>query len=149
SDDEDFSQNLRTAASRASRKLIRKSRTAAGPETLRLLQPAAVLLDLDLPSAAAWEAADLLLQNANSLPLLLLTSRSDEVDFKAAIDAGSLIDKCEPPERLLELVHTTLKSPGSTQRQRMAMQQLVIRWLKPCNWSPERAPRRRFWGINE
>jgi len=149
SDDEDFWQKLQPAARRARRTLVRKRRTVAAPGTLRLLKPAAVLLDLDLPAASGWDAADVLLQQAGSPPLLLLTSRGDQADFKAAIEAGSLINKFEPPDRLLELVHTTMESPGLVHRQRAAMQQLVIRWLKPCHWPSEAVPLRRYWGINE
>jgi CheY-like chemotaxis protein len=108
-----------------------------------------VLLDLDLPSAAAWDAADSLLQDDTSPPLLLLTSRNDQADFQTAIQAGSLIDKSERPARLLELADVTLESAASVQREQSAMQRLVIRWLKPCNWSAQVIPLRRFWGINE
>jgi len=108
-----------------------------------------VLLDLDSPAQAAWDAADSLLQDANSPPLLLLTSRSDQVDFKTAIQAGSLIDKRECPAKLLEIASLTLESPEPDHRQRNAMQKVVIRWLRPCNWSAQVIPLRRFWGINE
>jgi DNA-binding response OmpR family regulator len=116
---------------------------------LGLLKPAVVLLDLDSPSQAAWDAADSLLQDANSPPLLLLTSRSDQVDFKTAIQAGSLIDKSECPAKLLEIANLTLESSDSEHRQLNAMQKLVIRWLRPCNWSAQVIPLHRFWGINE
>jgi len=149
SDDEMFSQELLTAASEAGRTLARKRGAADVPRTLRLLKPAAVLLDLDSPAEAAWNAADSLLQDANSPPLLLVTSRTDHVDFKTAVQAGSLIDKRERPARLLELANATLESSASEHRERNAMQRLVIRWLKPCNWSPQVIPLRRFWGINE
>ena len=149
SDDEVFSQDLGDAVCRTSRRLMRKRETVVTPETLRLLKPAAVLLDLDVQSAAAWDAADMLLQNATSPPLFLFTCRSDQADFKGAIEAGLLIDKCIPSDRLLELVDTILESPASAQRQRTAMQQLIIRWLKPCNLTTEAVALHRFWGINE
>jgi DNA-binding response OmpR family regulator len=149
SDDEKFWQILSTAACEAGRDLVRKRAAAGVPRTLCLLKPAVVLLDLDSPSQAAWDAADSLLQDANSPPLLLLTSRSDQVDFKTAIQAGSLIDKCECPAKLLEIANLTLESPDPEHRQRNAMQKLVIRWLRPCNWSAQVIPLHRFWGINE
>jgi len=149
SDDELFSQDLLTAASAVGRKLTRNCAAADVLRTLRLLKPAAVLLDLDSPAEAAWNVADSLLQDANSPPLLLVTSRTDHVDFKTAVQAGSLIDKRERPARLLELANAALESSASERRERNAMQRLVIRWLKPCNWSPQVIPLRRFWGINE
>ena len=148
SDDEEFWQGLLTAASDGGQKLLREHASAGAPGIL-LAKPAVVLLDLDSPSAAAWDAADSLLQDATCPPLLLLTSRSDQDDFKTAIQAGSLIDKSERPARLLELADVTLESPGSVQREQSALQRLVIRWLKPCNWSAQVIPLRRFWGINE
>jgi DNA-binding response OmpR family regulator len=149
SDDEDFLQNLRAAAGQANRKIIRKRDATAAPGTFQLIKPAVVLIDLELTSGAVWETADMLLQNAGSPPLLLLSSRSDQADFKGAIEAGLLTDKCEPPNRLLELIETELEFTGHERLQRRAMQQLIIRWLKPCVWSPETVPLHRFWGINE
>ena len=149
SDDEEFWQSLSAAARNGGRKLVRQHAAAGTARILRLVKPAAVLVDLDLSSAAAWDAADSLLQDATCPPLLLLTSRSDQVDFKTAIQAGSLIDKSECPARLLELAEVTLESQGSVHREQSAMQRLVIRWLKPCKWSAQVIPLRRFWGINE
>lgn len=149
SDDEKLWRSLLTAASNGGQKLLREHPAADTPRILRLVKPAVVLLDLDLPSAAAWDTADSLLQDAACPPLLLLTSRRDQVDFKTAIQAGSLIDKRECPAKLLELADVTLELPGSDHREQNAMQRLVIRWLKPCNWSAQVIPLRRFWGINE
>ena len=111
------------------------------------VKPGAVLLDLDPPSA--WETAESLLQDIQTPPLLLLTSRSDQIDFIAAIEAGSLIDKRAEPGRVLELAELAVDQSERTRRERSAMQQLVIRWLKPCAWSSHGVPLRRFWGINE
>jgi len=148
SDDEEFWQGLLTAGSNGGQKLLREHATAGTPGIL-LVNPAVVLLDLDLPSAAAWDAADSLVQDSTSPPLLLLTSRNDQPDFQTAIQAGSLIDKSERPARLLELADVTLESATTVQREQSAMQRLVIRWLKPCNRSAQVIPLRRFWGINE
>ena len=149
SDDEKFWQSLLTAASYSGQMLVRDHATSDTQRILRLVKPAVVLLDLDLPPADAWDVADSLLQDANCPPLLLLTSRSDQPDFKTAIQAGSLIDKSERPARLLELADITLESPGSAHRSRHAMQQIVIRWLKPCNGSAQVIPLHRFWDVNE
>jgi DNA-binding response OmpR family regulator len=148
-DDEPFWEKLLHAANQAGRELIRKNAIVYTPLTLRLLKPAAVLVDLDLPSAAVWDEADSLLQKESSPPVLLLTSRGDQNNFDTAIEAGSLIDKCQNPARLLQLVELTLDPFRSDHRERRAMQRLVIRWLKPINWSPKVIPLRRFWGINE
>jgi DNA-binding response OmpR family regulator len=149
SDDEQFWQTLATAAGIGGRKLVKEHVARANPRTLSRVRPSLVLLDLDLPSVGAWEAADEFLQVKNCPPLLLLTSRGDQDDFNTAIQAGSLTDKSQRPARLLELIDLALDLPNSVQRERNAMQRLVIRWLKPCNWSPRIVPLDRFWGINE
>jgi DNA-binding NarL/FixJ family response regulator len=149
SDDENFWQSLLTAASEAGPELVRKRAAADVSRTLRLLRPAVVLLDLDSPAQVAWDAADSMLQEAKSPPLLLLTSHSGHVDFETAIQAGSLIDKSECPTKLLEAASLTLKSSAAAHRERSVMQKVVIRWLRPCNLSAEAIPLRRFWGINE
>jgi DNA-binding response OmpR family regulator len=82
---------------------------------MRSSQPALVLLDLDLPSQAAWAAADCLLQEKSCPPLILLTARSEQFDLSTAIRAGSL-DKTTGPGRLLEEVDSQAAPAG---RQRM------------------------------
>ena len=85
---------------------------------MRSDQPAVVLLDLDLPSQAAWEAADWLLQEQNCPPLILLTARSGQFDLSTAIRAGSLVDKTIGPSQLLEVVDETLVPSSSYSRTR-------------------------------
>src|SRR5262249_398694 len=85
SDDEKFWHSSVSGGSELGRKLIRKGAATGATDNLRLLKPAAVLVDLDLPAATAWDAADALLRTAKSPPLLLLTSRSDHIDFNTAI----------------------------------------------------------------
>ncbi len=116
---------------------------------MRAGQSAAVLLDLDLPSRAAWEAADSLLQEPNCPPLILLTARSDQFDMSTAIRAGTLVDKTTDPSRVLEAVGQTLAGPSSAQVERNAIQRVMIRWLRPSSWSVPVTPAHRFWGINE
>jgi CheY-like chemotaxis protein len=116
---------------------------------VRAGQSAVVLLDLDLPSQVAWEAADSLLQEVSCPPLLLLTARSEQFDLGTAMRAGSLVDKTASPSRLLELVDQTLAGPCSAQVERNAIQRVMIRWLRPCSWSVPVTPAYRFWRINE
>ena len=149
SDDADLGESLRRAAEQKGRAVLRVDKTADALQRVRSEQPAVVLLDLDLPSQAAWEAADWLLQEQNCPPLILLTARSDQFDLSTAIRAGSLLDKTFGPSRLLEVVDETLRVPCSAQAERNAIQRVVIRWLKPCAWSGPVTPAYRFWGINE
>ena len=131
--DEPFWQRLLRAASSAARKLVRKCGTGDTARAVNLLNPSAVFLDLDPPSA--WDTADTLLQDPSAPPLVLLTSRSGQADFKSAIEAGSLVDKNSDPGKVLALADAALGPSNSTRRERSVMQRLVIRWLKPCRWS--------------
>ena len=141
--------NLRRAAARTRRAVVRVEGVADALRKLRVGHPAAVVLDLDLPSQAAWEDADCLLAEESCPPLILLTARSDQFDVSTAIRAGSLVDKSAGPSRLLEAVDQALAGPCSAQAERNAIQRVMIRWLRPCSWSVPVTPAHRFWGINE
>ena len=80
SDDASLGESLRCAAARTGRAVVQVDGVADALQKMRAGQPAAVLLDLDLPSQAAWEAADCLLQEQSCPPLILLTARSDQFD---------------------------------------------------------------------
>ena len=101
--DESFWEKLRSVATEG-RKLVRRRNTSDSRRALRLFKPDAVLLDLDIPAHSVWDTADSLLQDASSPPVLLLTSRSGQMDFRTAIEAGSLIDKRIDPAELLALI---------------------------------------------
>ena len=149
SHDDHFWGNLLSAAAELGRMLVRK---AYLPDAMRIVQrvePAAILLDLDPPSATTWNTADALLQDRSAPPLLLLTTSGNHMEFNPVLQAGWLIRKSEPAARVLELAELALNHPHSKHQERIAAQQSMIRWLKPFNWSPQVAPLRRFWGINE
>ena len=131
------------------RTVVQVDETTDALERVRSGQPAVVLLDLDLPSQAAWEAADCLLQEQSCPPLILLTARSDQFDLNTAIRAGSLVDKTTGPSRLMEAVDKSVAVPCSAQAERNAIQRVVIQWLKPCGWSVPVTPAYRFWAIHE
>ena len=149
SDDASLGESLRCAAARTGRAVVQVNGVADALRKVRAGQPAAVLLDLDLPSQAAWEVADCLLQEESCPPLILLTARSDQFDLSTAIRAGSLVDKSTGSSRLLEVVDETLAGPCSAQAERNAIQRVMIRWLRPCGWSVPVTPAHRFTGMNE
>ena len=149
SDDTQLDQNLRPLAHASGRMVVRVNAPAGVVPILLVVRPAIVLLDLDLPSQAGWEAADALLQEESCPPILLLTARSEQFDARTALRAGSLINKTEEPAHLLELVEETLAMPKVTQAECNAIQRVLIRWLKPCNWPVPVTPADRFWGLNE
>ena len=133
------------AASQVGRRLVRGHPRADGPQTLRIVKPEVVLLDLDLAEEMAWVTADALLQDEHCPPLILLTSQGKQSDFDTAIQAGCLIEKTIEPMRLLAVVEQKLASTRADQREQHGVQRLVIRWLKPM----QVGRLNRFWGINE
>ena len=149
SEDEVLCWRLLVAASKAGRRLVRGHPAADARQTLRIVKPELVLLDLDLPDEAAWEAADALLQDEDCPPVMLLTSRGKQSDFDTAVEAGCLIEKNASPTKVMELVELRLRSIGTDRQEQKAIQRLVIRWLKPCSWSAQGTPQNRYWAINE
>jgi DNA-binding response OmpR family regulator len=142
-------QNLRNAAEREGRYVIRVEEMREMLSTLRTTQPAAVLLDLDMPDSAAWEAADRLLRETCCLPVLLLTTQTAQFNVQVAIRTGSIIDKSTAPDQLLQIVDQIVASPNSVQAERNAIQRIVVLWLKPESWQVPVNYSYRDWGINE
>jgi DNA-binding response OmpR family regulator len=142
-------QNLRSAAECEGRYVIRVEEMREMLSTLRTTRPAAVLLDLDMPDSAAWEAADRLLRETSCPPVLLLTTQTAQFNVQVAIRTGSIIDKSTAPDQLLQIVNQVVSSPNSVQAERNAMQRIVVLWLKPESWQVPVSYSYRDWGINE
>ena len=111
--------------------------------------PAVVLLDLDLPASAAWEATERFLEEENSPPLVLMTGRTGHFELGMAVCAGMILDKSIGPNQLLEQVHGLLTKSDMDQERDRACQRLLVRWLRPCEWTVPVSPDYRHWGINE
>lgn len=149
SDDVRFAKNLRSATGHSGGTVVRVEELTETLRTLRVIQPAVVLLDLDTPSGATWEAADRLLLEPNCPPIILLTARTGQFDFRIAIRAGSVVDKSADVGQLLRLVDEVLAKPHPAQAERHAIQRVVVLWLKPFSWPVPVTPAYRDWGINE
>jgi DNA-binding NtrC family response regulator len=149
SEDNVLGESLRCAAGEVGRLVLRAAGLSEALGAVQSGQLAAVLLDLDLPSEAAWVVADGLLQEPDCPPLILLTGRRDQFDMSTAIRAGSLVDKSSSFAKLLELVDRELALPDLNRTERNAIQRVVIRWLRPCAWPVSVTPSYRHWGINE
>lgn len=148
SDERQLHENLRCLANTRGLLVVRATGPVGSLAILQVTRPAVVLLDLDLPRQAAWETADELLQCDSCPPLILLTGKTQQFDVETAIRAGSLVDKREPPSRILAVVAETLEFSTVNQAERNAIQRVLIRWLRPFTWGST-APAYRFWGINE
>jgi len=115
-------------------------------------QPAIVCLDLDLRlpgRLAVWEAAEGLLRDEAGPPLVFLSGRTGHFDLGAAIRLGAVVDKSAHPARLAEQVKRMLAEPEARREDRKARQRLLVRWLRPYDWSIPVEPSHRHWGINE
>lgn len=149
SDDAVVGENLRHAAEDTGRSVVRAGGLTETLRTAHMIQPVAVVLDLDLPSQGAWEIVDRLLRETECPPLILLTGRREQFDISAALRAGSLVDKSVCPRTLLEAVDQALALPDANRAERNAIQRIVIQWLRPCAWTIPVTPAQRFWGIKE
>jgi DNA-binding response OmpR family regulator len=149
SSDTALGENLRCAAELAGRSVVRAAGLGETLRTAHMIQPLAVVLDLDLPSHGAWDIADKLLQEAGCPPLILLTGRGEQFDVSTAIRAGSLVDKSASLAKLLEVVDQALALPDSNRVERNAIQRIMIQWLRPSAWSVPVTPSYRFWGLND
>jgi ActR/RegA family two-component response regulator len=149
SDDSVVAESLRLAAEQAGRSVVRAAGLGEALRTARMMQPVAVVLDLDLASDNAWVIADSLLQEAGCPPVVLLTGRRDQFDMSTAIRAGTLVDKSDGLAKVLEAVDQARALPESNRGERSAIQRITIQWLRPCAWSAPVTPTYRFWGLNE
>ena len=145
SEDATLHQTLRSLANEHGRMVIRVNGTAGILEVVYVLQPAVILLDLDLSGDAAWQAGAAILDQKPCPPLILLTGRTEPFDVRTAIRAGSIADKAAGPMYVLELINLVQALPSPERIERNAVQRVLIRWLGPRNWSPPGSSVRRFW----
>jgi len=147
--DSQFLQELRSSANSRGTLVVKAERVAGAALILQVTRPDIVLLDLDLPNDAAWHIAESLLHEPSCSPVLLLSRRIDRFDAHAAIRAGSLVNKSDSADHLLEIIDETLQKPEPNQAERNAIQLVFLRWLRPSAWEMPANPPPRFWGINE
>lgn len=147
--DQRFHENLRALANTLGLLVLQAKGAVGLVSILRATKPMVVLLDLDLPDESAWQTADVLLNETGCPTVILLTGRAAQFDMEAAIRAGSLVSKSQPPGRLLELIDEALRMPENNQAERNAIQRVLIRWLRPSAWAGSTTPAYRFWGRNE
>lgn len=149
SDDAGFGVRLGNAANLAGLTFMQLNDVA---NALRLAAqdcPAAVFLDLDLPALAGWEAVERFLEDEKCPSLVLLTGRTSDFGLSAAIHAGAIVDKSASLARLLEKAGGVLTEAAAERADRRGRQRLLVRWLRPCDWTVPVSPGNRHWGINE
>jgi DNA-binding response OmpR family regulator len=147
--DKRYHENLRSLANTIGLFVVKATRRAGTLAILQATRPVAVLLDLDLPDEAAWQMAEMVLNEPSCPSVILLSGRTAQFDMRTAIRAGSLVSKTESPGRVLGLIQERLRLPEANQAEWNAIQRVLIRWLRPSGWTEPSAGAHRFWGINE
>jgi CheY-like chemotaxis protein len=110
---------------------------------------AAILVDLDLPMEAGWQAAEWFLRPGVRVPALMLTGQADHYDLEPAIQAGTLLAKTYEPAGLLRSLDALLAESVPQGQARLAQQRAWLRWAKPYRSGPVAGPAHFRWGINE
>jgi len=147
SDDVTWGNDLRDTAAQMGLLFVHSTAASVVVWQLRALRPGAVLLDLDVPSEAAWKTADRLLELESCPPLILVTARTNQFDPGIAARAGTFVDKSAGPSCLLRLAAQVSAQSGFEGKQN-SIQRILIRWLRPCGWSVPVTPAYRFWAPN-
>jgi len=150
STDRQLHESLRTLANTIGQMVVRAERGPGTVAILRATRPVVVLLDLDLPNEAAWEAGDFLLKEPTCPAVILLTANTEQFGTgMTTIRAGPLVSKGESACRLLEIVEEALEKQALNQAELNAIQRVHLHQLWRSNWAEEITPAYRFWGINE
>jgi FixJ family two-component response regulator len=149
SEDRGLHQELRGLANPFGRMVVRVDRTAGALPVVRVVNPVAVLLDLDLPNQGSWEIADALSREKGGPPMVLFTGRTDQANVETAISTGAVLDKSAGAFRLLEAVDEAVGLSDCSRARWNTNQLELVRWLSPCRWSGPLPATRRFWGIND
>ena len=149
SNDKRLHEDLRSVANEAGLMVVKLDRSLGTIEVLQAVRPSAVLLDLDLPDEVAWKTADILLNEPDCPPVILLSGRTGHLAMQSGIRAGLLVRKGDSPDRLLKIIEEAADMPGQQQAQANGLRRELIRWLRPTVLEQDSGYHYRFWGINE
>lgn len=149
SNDRGLHENVRSLANKAGLKVVKVDRAGSAVGALQTVRPSSLLLDLDLPNEAAWETADILLNEPDGPVVILITGRTGRLDMQSAMRAGLLLSKGDSSDRLLKIIEEAMEMPRSALAQQNALRREFIRWLRPPAWLADSTSAYRFWGINE
>jgi len=148
SSDIEFDRRLRVLAMQSGQIVIR---VESVEDALRIVNSdccGIILLDLDSMGRAALEMAGDLLRDSLCPPVILLTGKSDQLNLRMTVFAGSVLEKSTDTYRILNLLKTILEG-WSSGPERIPPQGGIIRWEESSDGPVPSAPLKRFWGINE
>ena len=90
-----------------------------------------VLLDLTLPEANGWETFERLSVENPSLPVIIITARSNQLFPALASGAGALMEKPLDLPKLLRTIEDLLAEPAEARRARSAGRSGEFHYLPP------------------
>jgi CheY-like chemotaxis protein len=129
--------------------VVRTSTASQAVERMAVVGPSVILLDLDLSADGGWQAAEWFLLDSNSVPILLLTGRTDNYELATAIQSGTVLDKALGLARLLQAVNSTLAASAHQRLARAVCQLAWLRRARPYRLPAGAAQPCQHWGINE
>lgn len=149
SDDLDFDKGLRIAALQRGQIVIRVESVEAALRIVETECSGVILLDLDFVGKAAWELAGSLLQDPQCPPVILLTGQGEQSDLRMSVFVGSIFQKSDDAEDILNIVRNVLEMSFVEKARRSTAQRGIFRELVSGREPAPLIPTRRFWGINE
>lgn len=79
-----------------------------------------VLLDLNLPKKNGWDTFEILIRQNPSLPVVIITARSNQLFPALASGVGALMEKPLDLPKLLQTIHNLLTEPMESRLARLA-----------------------------
>lgn len=105
-----------------------------GRETLEKFDPRRidlVLLDLDMPVTHGWAVLEQLLALNPEQAVIIITGRPEPCRWAGVSPAGALIEKPINATELLDAIRQILAEPLSSRKERVAVQQNLLRHTRP------------------
>jgi DNA-binding response OmpR family regulator len=122
-------KDVRSAVAQDGYLVVEADTGAEGLRQVEALHPSLVLLEVTLPDASGFDVCRELRRKDTAVPVIMMSSRSDEIDAVVALEIGA-DDYVVKPLRLRELAariaaHLRMESAEAT-RNRMEFRELLI-----------------------
>lgn len=88
-----------------------------------------VLLDLNMPGKSGWDTFERLTAENPSLPVIIVTARSNQLFTALGAGVGALLEKPLHFPKLLQTIHRLLAEPAESRLARMAGSPVNFRYV--------------------
>ena len=105
---------------------------ASGPDALKVAattQIDLVLLDLNMPGQSGWDTFERLTAEDASIPVIIITARSNQLFAALASGVGALLEKPLDFPKLLQTISNLLAEPAESRLARMAGKRAEFHYL--------------------